>query len=259
MNRITALPLVAALLFAAGQVPAAGSVPEVSISALDATEIQFSYEKLRADFYQKTDPQSIVDGARTELAKDLKTAGVNASLPPIFADTDAARTAKAVDHEVDLASRQARGKISSHLLAYAAISGMLDSVHDRYTVFLSPHDYAELNQGLDGTSFAGTGIVIEQDDATHYIGVSNVVPDGPADKAGVQQDDLILAIDGVSTKGMTIQQASSHLRGKAGSAVQLTLQRDGKTVPPVSITRAEIHELSVYSKMLPGKIGYVDL
>ncbi|HZT12341.1 MAG TPA: S41 family peptidase [Candidatus Baltobacteraceae bacterium] len=260
MNRITALPLVAALLFAAGQVPAAGSVPQVSISALDATEIQFSYEKLRADFYQKTDPQLIVDGARSELEKELHTAGVSATLPPVFADDDSARTAKNVDHEVDLASRAAHGKMSGHELAYAAIRGMLDSVHDRYTVFLSPKDYAELNQGLDGGSFAGTGIVIQQDEQTHLIGVSNVVPGGPADKAGVQQDDLILTIDGVSTKNLTIQQASSHLRGKAGSTVQLTLQRDGKPLAaPIVITRAEIHELSVYSKMLPNKIGYVEL
>jgi carboxyl-terminal processing protease len=146
------------------------------------------------------------------------------------------------------------------LLAYAAISGMLNSVHDRYTVFLTPKEYAALNQGLDGGSFAGTGIVIQQDPQTKYIDVSNVVPDGPADKAGVQQDDVIIAIDGASTKGLSLEQASSHLRGKAGSVVQLTIQRDGKQLAqPIAITRAEIHQLSVYEKMLPGKIGYVEL
>jgi carboxyl-terminal processing protease len=137
---------------------------------------------------------------------------------------------------------------------------MLNSVHDKYTVFLTPKEYAALNQGLDGGSFAGTGIVIQVDDASKLVDVSNVVPDGPADKAGVQQDDVITAIDGVPTKGMTLQQASSHLRGKAGTVVQLSIQRDGKPLPQaISVTRAEIHELSVYEKMLPGKIGYVEL
>ena len=79
-----------------------------------------------------------------------------------------------------------------------------DSVNDRYTVFLDPKDYAELNEDLDGGDFGGTGIVIQIDDQTKYILVENVVPDGPADKAGVQQDDLITAIDGKSTKGMTV-------------------------------------------------------
>jgi carboxyl-terminal processing protease len=146
------------------------------------------------------------------------------------------------------------------MLAYAAIAGMLSSVHDRYTTFLTPKEYAELNQGLDGGSFAGTGIVIEQNDATKYIDVSNVVPDGPADKAGVQEGDTISAIDGLTTKGMTLQNASSHLRGKAGTPVKLTILRGGQLLPdPITIVRAQIHELSVYEKMLPGKIGYVEL
>lgn len=259
--RFTALAAAAMLLSAAVQLPAAHAAAAApSLSALDATEIQFSYDKLRSDFYQKTDPQAIVDGARSEMERQLRTAGVSSSLPPIFASDNTAQTAKAVGHEVDVAARSAKGKMSSHLLTYAAISGMLNSVHDKYTVFLTPKEYAALNQGLDGGSFAGTGIVIQADDATKLIDVSNVVPGGPADKAGIQQDDVITAIDGLSTKGMSLQQASGHLRGKAGTVVQLTIQRDGKVLPQaVSITRAEIHELSVYEKMLPGKIGYVEL
>ena len=250
----------AATLALAVQIPAAGSAAAPGLSPLDATEIQFSYDKLRADFYKKTDPQSIVDGARLEMQQELHTAGVGSNLPPIFASDNTASTAKAVAHEVDVATRAAKGKVTSHLLAYAAISGMLDSVHDKYTVFLNPKEFAALNQGLDGASFAGTGIVIQVDDTTKLVDVSNIVPDGPADKAGVQQDDVIVAIDGVSTKGMSLQQASSHLRGKAGTAVQLTIERDGKQLPqPITVTRAQIHELSVYEKMLPGRIGYVEL
>jgi carboxyl-terminal processing protease len=258
--KLTALAAAAALLFAAAQFPATYAAAAAGISPLDATEIQFSYAKLRSDFYQKTDPQSIADGARAEIAKELQSVGVSKSLPPIFATDDPARTAHAVDHEVDLASRLAHGKISTHLLAYAAIAGMLKSVNDKYTVFLTPKEYAALNEGLDGSTFAGTGIVIQQDPDTKYIDVSNVVPDGPADKAGIQQDDVITAIDGVSTKGLTIEQASARLRGKVGTQVRLTIERDGKTLAqPIQITRAEIHQLSVYEKMLPGKIGYVEL
>src|SRR5579872_743176 len=162
MKRLTALATAAVLLLTAAQAPAAGSAAATTgISPLDATEIQFSYDKLRTDFYKKTDPQEIVDGARDQLSHDLAGAGVKSSLPPIFGNDNVARTAQAVGHEVDVAARMAHGKISAHLLAYSAISGMLNSVHDRYTVFLSPKDYAALNQGLDGGSFAGTGIVIQ--------------------------------------------------------------------------------------------------
>ena len=256
MNRLLAALAAALILTAAAP---ASHATATSISALDASEIQFTYEHLRADFYQKTDPQTIADGARTSVLQALKTSGVQATLPPVFAASDAARTAHAITHEVDLASRAARGKVSAHQLAYAAMSGILNSVHDKYTVFLDPKDYAALNQGLDGTSFAGTGIVIQANDQTKFIDVSNVIPDGPADKAGVQQDDEILSIDGLSTKGMTIEQASSHLRGKAGTAVQLNIDRQGKTIPPISVTRAQIRDQSVFERMLPNKIGYVEL
>ena len=264
MNRFIALVSVVAFLTAAA--------PQ-QIAPLDASQIQFSYEKLRADFYKETDPQTIVNGARLEIGRQLCFAGAKTdnakrlciastvtSLPPIFAADTSARTARAVTHEVDIATRLAHGKASSHQFAYAAIAGMLNSVHDKYTVFLTPKEYADLNQGLDGGSFAGTGIVIEQDDTTKYIDVSNVIPDGPADKAGVQEGDTLTAIDGVSTKNMKLQTASSHLRGQLGSPVKLTIVRAGQLLPaPITIVRAQIHELSVYEKMLPGKIGYVEL
>jgi carboxyl-terminal processing protease len=58
---------------------------------------------------------------------------------------------------------------------------------------------------------------------------------------------------------MTVQQASAKLRGKEGTSVSLTLSREGAAQSPIAITRAKIHELSVYENMFPGKIGYVEL
>lgn len=260
MNRFLSGLLTAALIAGLTQMPAASSAATAGISTLDASEIQFTYSKLRSDFYRRSDPQAIVTGARAQMQKTLREAGVRGTLPPIFALSDPARTLQAVDREVDVASRLAGNKVSSHALTYAALGGMLSSVHDKYTVFLTPKEYAELNQSLDGGSFSGTGIVIQVDDASKLIAVSNVVPNGPADRAGIQQDDLIVAIDGLSTKGMTLHQASSHLRGKEGSVVSLSIERAGQALrSPVAITRAVVHQLSVYEKMLPNKIGYVAL
>ncbi len=252
--------LVAAVLFAAFQLPGAGSASAPAISSLDASEIATSYDHLTGDFYKKVNRQSILDGVRAELLAAMKHEGVkDASLPRIVSRTDASNVS-AIDLEVNRAARESGAKISPQLLSYVAMSGMLKSVKDRWTVFLTPRDYAQLNGSLDGGDFGGTGIVIQQDDATKYIGVSNVVPDGPADKAGIQQDDLIEAINGVSTKGMTIVKASSLLRGKQGTKVTLTIFRNGSPFgAPLVLTRATIHQISVFSKMLPGKIGYVQL
>jgi carboxyl-terminal processing protease len=258
MNRFlssTSIAALALLMFAA---PTTAAGPAVATQ--DASEIQVSYQQLVTGYYEKTNPQSILDGARASLLTALTKSHVaHAKLPPIFAGTDAAANARAVIHEVDVAGAVAKGKINTHLLSYAAISGMLASVKDPYTVFLDPKAYAALNSDLDGGKFGGIGIVIESDDVSKYIVASEVVPDSPADKAGVQQGDTILQIDGVTTKGQTIQQASSRLRGKTGTSVTLSIQAPGATPNSVTIARAMIRELSVYSKMLPGKIGYVEL
>lgn len=261
MNRFVSLVMTAALLVGFAQLPAATSAAPSGLTALDAAEVQTSYTRLIGEFYKKTDPQAIVDGARSALEHALSKAGVKThALPPIFANGTPEHVAQAVDREIVVASRLAGKKLGPQTLSYAAISGMLASVHDRWTVFLTPKEYAALNQGLDGGSFSGTGIVIQLDDKTKQIDVSNVVPDGPADKAGVLQDDVITAIDGIPTKGMTLQQASSHLRGKDGTKVSLSIERNDHMLPaPIVVTRAKIQELSVYDKMLPGKIGYVEL
>lgn len=260
MNRFVALVCAGAVFTAGTQIPSLLASAAAQVSPLDASEIQYSYEKLRTDFYKNTTAQSIVNGARAELSHELHLAGINAALPPILASENSTRTAQAVDHEVDLATRAARGKVNAHDLSYAAIDGMMRSVNDKYTVFMTPKEYAALNQNLDGTSFAGTGIVIEQNPTTKYIDVESVVPGGPADKAGILQDDVILAVDGLSTKGMSLQTASTHLRGKEGTPVRLTIQRGTQVLPaPITIVRAQIQQLSVYQKMLPGKIGYAQL
>ena len=238
----------------------ASAAASAHLSSVEAGEISTSYTHLTTEFYQKVDAQVVLDSVRNALLLAMRTAGVkNASLPqPKSMDVGDANV-RTIEHEVEDAAQESHGKFTVAELSYVALDGMMRAVKDRYTVFLTPKEFAGLNQDLDGGDFGGTGIVIQVDDQTKEILVENVVPDGPADKAGVQQDDLITTIDGSATKGMTVQQASSKLRGKEGTSVTLGVSRDGTAVTPITIMRAKIHQLSVYEKMLPGKIGYVDV
>ncbi len=254
---LLALALVVAFL---GE-SAVHAAPTSALSATDRSEIAVSYAHLTTDFYQQVSPQSVLDSVRGDLISTLRAAGLKrATLPALHANGLEASNVHAIESEIASAARAGARRVSAHQLAYAAIDGMMRSVHDRYTVFLTPKEFAELNQGLDGGNFGGIGVVIQQDDRTHYIAVENVIPNGPADKAGVEQDDLIVSIDGAPTKSMTSQQASTHLRGREGTRVSLTIQRAGKVLPqPIVITRAKIHDVSVFEKMLSNKIGYVEL
>jgi carboxyl-terminal processing protease len=261
MKRFSNLVLGGLFVAAVTVLPAASTLAaSATLSATDSGEIATGYQHLTTDFYKKVDEQAILNSIRAQLLFALKSAGIaHAVITPMKSSDVAGANVRTIDRAIVEASAESRGKLSDHQTAYVALDGMMRSVKDRYTVFLNPKDYAGLNEDLDGGDFGGTGIVIQVDDQTKYIVVENIVPDGPADKAGVQQDDLITAIDGTSTKGMTVQQASAKLRGKEGTSVSLTLSREGAAQSPIAITRAKIHELSVYEKMFPGKIGYVEL
>jgi carboxyl-terminal processing protease len=262
MKRNLALLLLVATAFTSARYLSTPAVAAVqALPASDAGEVSTSYTYLTENFYKKVEPQAVLDSVRTTLLSVMRTGGVkHATLPAMHANSAPSSNIHEIDREIVDAASQSKSKFTVHDLSYVALDGMMRSVNDRYTVFMTPKEYAGLNQGLDGGDFGGTGIVIQSDDKTKYISVENVVPDGPADKAGVQQDDLITTIDGMSTKGMGLSAASGKLRGKEGTRVTLTISRDGAAqATPVTITRAKIHQLSVYEKMLPGKIGYVAL
>jgi carboxyl-terminal processing protease len=261
MKRLYSALVVGVFAAAVTALPSASTLAASgALSANDSNEISTGYQHLTTDFYKKVDDQTVLNSVRAKLLFALKSAGVaHPSLSPMQSNEAPGANIRTIDRAVASAAAESRGKLSDHQMTYAALDGMMGSVNDRYTVFLNPKEYAGLNEDLDGGDFGGTGIVIQIDDSTKFISVENIVPDGPADKAGVQQDDLITAIDGASTKGITVQQASAKLRGKEGTSVSLTLSRDGAAQPPLAITRAKIHELSVYEKMFPGKIGYVEL
>jgi len=259
MKRLTTLFLAAILAATMLQLPTATAAPTGTLTATEASQISTSYNDLTTEFYKKVEPQTILDSVHKELAATLTHEHLKGTLPKLSASDSAINNTRAIDLQVEAASRLAGSHVSSKLLTYVAIDGMMNSVRDRYTVFLSPREYADLNGDLDGGNFGGTGIVIQADDSKYVI-VSNVVPDGPADKAGVEQDDLITSIDGTSIKGWSIDRTSAHLRGKEGTKVTLTLVRDGKLLPnTITITRATIHQMSAYERLLPGNIGYVAL
>ncbi|MEA2721723.1 MAG: carboxyl-terminal processing protease [Candidatus Eremiobacteraeota bacterium] len=275
MKRIVPVTLAALLALATAHVPAATAAGP-SLSSQQTEQLVASYTHLTADFYKKVDRQAALDGARTSMVDYLKKHKVaNANLPALRASDDDLTNVEALNREVSTAVTEYAGKLEpveaitpSSQITYAAIAGVLGSVKDRYTVFLSPKEYAALNEGLDGTSFGGVGISYSVDEKTHFLHVENVILDGPSDKAGVQSDDFITAIDGKPTaqifEGATtleVQQkrVTTALRGDPGTRVRLTIQRSGKLLEPVTITRQTIHQPSVSSKMLPGNIGYVDL
>jgi carboxyl-terminal processing protease len=247
-------------------------IPSASEAAVmpqqDADELTATYAYLIQDYYQKVEPQNVIDGARANIIAFLKTQGIpNPKIGAGRATLDDAGNVRELQREVNEAIATYGNKVSTTKIAYAAISGVLGSVKDRYTVFLDPKSYAELNAGLDGTSFGGVGLTYSIDEGTKNIRVENVIIDGPSDKSGVRGDDQISAIDDKAVKDiiagapLDVQQTRIQrlLRGDPGTRVKLTIVRSGATVDPIVVTRATIKQPSVFAKLLPGDIGYAQL
>ncbi len=141
-----------------------------------------------------------------------------------------------------------------------AIDGMLDQLHDPYSVFLKPEDFRQLSEATTG-NYSGLGIQIDVRDG--WITVVAPLPDTPAERAGVQTGDRIIQLDGRSTEGWKQDQAVKELRGPAGTAAELLIRRSGvdKSIT-YKLTRATIHIRSVdprITMMLDDRVGYIAL
>jgi hypothetical protein len=133
----------------------ASATDDVGRSMLD-----YSFERASAEFYKKTSAQSLLDGAVTGMRALVKSHGGDPIKLPLLHDAgnDSADIA-ALNHELLQADHNFGQTVGDRNLAYAAIDGMMQSLHDRWTVFMSPKEYRSLNEGLDGGNFAGVGIV----------------------------------------------------------------------------------------------------
>ena len=148
--------------------------------------------------------------------------------------------------------------IDERRLYQMAIDGMLDQLHDPYSVFLKRDDFRALSEATSG-NYGGLGIQIDVRDG--WITVVAPLPDTPAERAGIQSGDQIIALDGRPTEGWKNDQAVKELRGEPGTAVELKVRRVGVEQPlTFKLSRARIQIRSVQVAMLlDDRVGYVAL
>ena len=120
--------------------------------------------------------------------------------------------------------------------SYEAIRGMLASLEDPYTRFLDPKEFKEMQIDTSG-ELMGVGIQLSLDQTTKELIVVAPIEGTPASRAGVQPKDVIVSIDGASTKGMSTEDAVKLIRGPEGTDVVLGLRRQGNVIS-VPLTRA---------------------
>lgn len=147
-------------------------------------------------------------------------------------------------------------KVKNKDLVQGAIKGMLSTL-DPHSNFLPPEIFKDMKVDTSG-KFGGLGIEIGVRDGV--LTIMAPMEDTPAWHAGVKAGDRILKIDGTATKGMTVTEAASKMRGKKGQKVVLTIFRKGfDKARDVSIVRDIIKVNPVRSEILEPSYGYVRL
>jgi carboxyl-terminal processing protease len=141
-------------------------------------------------------------------------------------------------------------------LVYGAIKGMLETL-DPHSNFLPPDVFKDMKIDTSG-KFGGLGIEIGMKE--NVLTVITPIEDTPAWKAGLKPGDRIVKINSESTKGMTLVEAVSKMRGKKGTDVTLSVYREGfEKVKDIVVTRDTIKIQAVKHDELEPEYGYVRL
>lgn len=150
------------------------------------------------------------------------------------------------------------GSLDDKDLFYGAVQGMVAATGDPYTVFSTPEDSKQFQETLDG-KFFGVGVEIGKKQGA--VSVIAPLEGSPADQAGLEPEDLILAVDDtVVTPDTPIDEVVQKIRGDRGEEVRLTVARAGDSEPrEVTIVRDTIHVQSVESEVKEGNVGYINI
>jgi len=148
------------------------------------------------------------------------------------------------------------GRLDPARLVEGAIKGMLETLEDPYTSYLTPEAYEIQSTDLSG-QFEGIGATVELRNGRLIL---NPLPGSPAERAGIRPGDTVLAVDGQSTEGWSLLEAVVRIRGPKGTVVRLTVKHVGEPEPEVvEVVRDVIRLQSVYYNRMREGFAYIRL
>lgn len=165
------------------------------------------------------------------------------------------KQAKKIAEVLKLVNTRFIEDIDIEKLGLSAINAILNETGDIYTYYMSKEEYDELLTA--GTKeYVGVGIHTIFDASKNAGVIFGVMPDTPADKAGIKSGDVLLEVEGVVVTKETYQQCLNSIRGEEGTVVNIKLKRK-EEIMDKKITRTKVMVNNVESSMLKDNIGYI--
>ena len=171
--------------------------------------------------------------------------------------SETTRLSKEFQELLDLIDSRFIGTFDIGDLTDEAMRAVVESLDDDWSYYLTPEEYTEFLESANNTYY-GLGIEVSIDEETEGIRVLGVYSDSGADLAGILVDDLIIAIDGDSILGFSINEVRLKLRRQLGDSAVLTVIRDDEHLEITAVYNI-VFRNPVTFEMLDNNIGYVVL
>lgn len=146
--------------------------------------------------------------------------------------------------------------VEKHPELFTEVMKSLLSSTDKYGAYYTPEEAIKILENLSD-SITGIGVLVSSINGSLIIG--QVMPNTPAERAGIMVGDRLVSANGISLTGMDLDTATSHIKGPVGTTVNLVVDRDRVGQVSFSIIREKITTEPVTSKILDDKIGYIEI
>ncbi|MDD3006124.1 MAG: S41 family peptidase [Candidatus Pacebacteria bacterium] len=147
------------------------------------------------------------------------------------------------------------GPLNRQKMVYGAVTGMVDSLGDPYSTFLTPEENSALNDDLKGV-FGGIGAEVGYREEA--ITIIAPLKNSPAEKAGLMAGDQIVGVDNKSTEGLNVDEVVEMIRGEKGVSVKIAVVRGEETLT-FDIVRDTIVDKTVRWEMKEGQVAYIEI
>lgn len=149
------------------------------------------------------------------------------------------------------------GELNDEQMLEMAIKGYVAGVGDEYTVYYTPDEMSDEYDTAMG-NYVGIGIymIVNYEEGT--ITVVEAMENSPAADAGLQEGDIIYAVDGEEITPDNVQDMSNKIKGEENTTVKLGIKREDETLE-VEVERRRIEVSHIESKMLDGDIAYIQI
>lgn len=145
--------------------------------------------------------------------------------------------------------------VDNNVLLEGAAKGLFYSLDDPYSVYMSAEEFKDFSESTSGI-YGGIGVIVTELDG--YVTVVAPIEDTPGEKAGLKTGDKIIKVDDIEIAGLSLEKATSMMKGNKGTVVVLTIMRDDTKSPfNIEIKREEIVLKTVKAEILDNNIAYI--